>query len=249
MRLSGKRALITGADGGIGAALTAGLAGAGAEVVLHSRRSGGAAALCEDLRRQGHSAETVHGDVRSAEQVQAFVDDATANGRALDILVNNAGQLSTTPFLELSEEEFIGVIDTNLSGYFRVGQAVCRRMADAGWGSVINIASTRQVQAWPGNTAYATSKGGVAMLTRSMALELAPLGIRVNSVAPGTFLTNLNRDYLSDPEFVRGRIRQIPMGRLGEVDELIGAVLYLASDDASFTTGASIMIDGGQTLW
>lgn len=248
MRLTGKRALITGADGGIGSVLAVGLAEAGAEVVLHSRREGGAATLCGDLRRQGHSAVTVHGDVRDPQQVQAFVDDAT-NGRALDVLINNAGRMSTKAFLELSEEEFTGVLDINLGGYFRVGQATCRHMVDAGRGSVINIASTRQVQAWPGNTAYATSKAGVAMLTRSMALELAPLGIRVNSVAPGTFLTALNRDYLSDPEFARRRMEQIPMGRLGKLDELVGAVTYLASDDASFTTGASIMIDGGQTLW
>src|SRR5690606_10352613 len=108
---------------------------------------------------------------------------------------------------------------------------------------------TRQTQSWPGSLAYATSKGGIAMLTRSMALELAPLGIRVNSIAPGTFETELNRHYLSEPGFKRERIGSIPAGRYGDVKEVVGAVVFLASDEASFVLGASIAIDGGQTLW
>ncbi len=248
-KLAGKRALITGADGGIGSALTRGLAGHGAAIVLHSLQPGAADELATQLRDSGTETWTVHGDVTNDDDVLRFTDAATADGLPLDILVNNAGRMSTQGFLESDVTDFANVINTNLVGYFRVGQAVCRHMARRGSGAVVNISSTRKVQAWPGSSAYATAKAGVEMLTRSMALELAPLGVRVNSVAPGTFLTNLNSEYLTDPEFRAQRVGRIPIGRLGEVSELVGAVAHLASDEASFTTGASLMVDGGQTLW
>ncbi len=248
-RLAGRRALITGADGGIGSTLARGLAAEGCALALHAHHAGGAEALAAELRAAGGVAHAVTGDVRVRADVDAFVADALDALGGLDILVNNAGVMSTASFLEMSEAEWERTLGTNLGGYFHVGQAVARHMVGSGAGSIVNVASTRQVQAWPGSAAYATSKAAIAMLTRSMALELAPHGVRVNSIAPGTFLTDLNRDYLSDEEFAAARIRTIPAGRLGRTEELIAAVVYLCSDDASFTVGASIMIDGGQTLW
>jgi NAD(P)-dependent dehydrogenase (short-subunit alcohol dehydrogenase family) len=249
MKLANRRALVTGANGGLGSALAAGLAREGASVALQVRKEGSGDELLESIRSAGGTAEVVVGDVTAPGGAAAIVADATAALGGLDILVNNAGIMSATPFLELSEEEWRRVIDTNLTGYFLVGQAAARQMASTGGGAIVNVSSTRQIQSWPGSSAYASSKGGIAMLTRSMALELAPLNIRVNSIAPGTFLTNLNRHYLTDPEFQQKRVASIPAGRYGETDEVVGAVVFLVSDEAAFVIGASLMIDGGQTLW
>ncbi|MER7006933.1 glucose 1-dehydrogenase [Dactylosporangium sp. NPDC000555] len=248
-RLKGRRALVTGANGGLGSAISRALAAAGASVALHARVRESARELHEAILAAGGVAEIVTGDVRTAEGAGSIVAQAVEALGGLDILVNNAGIMSTVPFLDLGEDEWREVIDTNLTGYFLVGQAAAREMTAAGRGAIINVSSTRQVQCWPGSLAYASSKGGIAMLTRSMALELAPLGIRVNSIAPGTFVTGLNRSYLLDPEFMQRRIATIPVGRYGEVEEVAGAVVFLASDEAAFVVGTSIGIDGGQTLW
>jgi NAD(P)-dependent dehydrogenase (short-subunit alcohol dehydrogenase family) len=249
LRLRGRRALVTGANGGLGSAIATGLAREGAAVALQVRSAGSGDELRDRIRADGGTAEIVQGDVTAPGGAAALVERALGALGGLDILVNNAGVMSTSPFLELSEEEWRRAIDTNLTGYFLVGQAAARTMVAGGGGSIINVSSTRQIQSWPGSTAYASSKGGIAMLTRSMALELAPLGVRVNSIAPGTFMTGLNRHYLLDPEFKEKRIATIPAGRYGELDEVAGAVVFLASDEASFVIGASLMIDGGQTLW
>jgi NAD(P)-dependent dehydrogenase (short-subunit alcohol dehydrogenase family) len=249
LRLRGRRALVTGANGGLGSAIATGLARDGAAVALQVRSAGSGDELRDRIRADGGTAEIVQGDVAAPGGAAALVESAIGALGGLDILVNNAGVMSASPFLELTEDEWRRVIDTNLTGYFLVGQAAARHMVAAGSGTIINVSSTRQVQSWPGSTAYASSKGGIAMLTRSMALELAPLGVRVNSIAPGTFVTGLNRHYLLDPEFKEKRIASIPAGRYGEIDEVAGAVVFLASDEASFVVGASLMIDGGQTLW
>jgi NAD(P)-dependent dehydrogenase (short-subunit alcohol dehydrogenase family) len=248
MRLSGRIALVTGASGGLGSAIAVGLAAEGAAVALHARNADAAGVVRRRIEEGGGRATVVTGDVRDPDEVDAMLAAAEADLGPLDILVNNAGVMSTAPFLDLSAAEWDKVLDTNLKGYFVVGQRVARGMAERRYGRIINVSSTRQVQAWPGSTAYCASKGGIAMLTRVMALELAPFGICVNSIAPGTFLTDLNRGYLSDPEFQAARIATIPAGRLGEPDDLVAATVLLASDDAAFIVGASLMIDGGQTL-
>jgi NAD(P)-dependent dehydrogenase (short-subunit alcohol dehydrogenase family) len=248
-RLAGRRALVTGANGGLGSAIALGLARAGAAVAVHSRRAEAGDVVRDAIRASGGVAETVTGDVTSAADVAEMMRQTVSGIGGLDILVNNAGIISTTPFLELEEEEWRRVIDTNLTGYFLVGQAAARIMVAGGRGSIVNVSSTRQVQAWPGSLPYSSSKGGIAMLTRSMALELAPLGVRVNSIAPGTFVTELNRHYLTEPDFREKRIATIPAGRYGNLDEVAEAVVFLASDDASFVVGASLAIDGGQTIW
>jgi NAD(P)-dependent dehydrogenase (short-subunit alcohol dehydrogenase family) len=249
MRLEGKRALVTGANGGLGSAIALGLAREGAQVALHSRRVGAALDLRNEIMENGGVAETVSGDVSVGADAESVVARTVEIFGGIDILVNNAGIMSTASFLEMPEAEWRRVIDTNLTGYFLMGQAASRRMVAAGSGAIVNVSSTRQTQSWPGSLAYASSKGGIAMLTRSMALELAPLGVRVNSIAPGTFVTNLNREYAEDPQFKSKRVATIPAGRYGETDEVVGAVIYLTSDEASFVVGASLVIDGGQTLW
>jgi NAD(P)-dependent dehydrogenase (short-subunit alcohol dehydrogenase family) len=249
MKLRDKTALITGAFGGLGAAIARGLAAEGASVALHGRDTSAVTALRDQIVAGGGRAVSVTGDVRDPGQVDAMVTLAVDELGSVDILINNAGVMSTASFLELSVDEWDKVLETNLRGYFLVGQRVAREMAARSYGRIVNISSTRQVQAWPGSTAYCASKGGIAMLTRVMALELASHGIRVNSIAPGTFLTDLNREYLSDPDFQAKRIATIPAGRLGVPDDLVAAAILLSSDEADFIVGASLMIDGGQTLW
>lgn len=247
--LEGRRALVTGASGGLGSAIAVGLARAGASVAVHARDEAAGEAVRDSIRAEGGTAELVTGDVTRSADVASVVEATVTCLGGLDILVNNAGIMTTTPFLDLDESEWRRVIDTNLTGYFLVGQAAARHMVGEGRGSIVNVSSTRQVQAWPGSLPYASSKGGIAMLTRSMALELAPHGVRVNSIAPGTFVTDMNRGYLTDPEFRSRRIATIPAGRYGETEEVVQAVVYLASDSASFVIGASLAIDGGQTIW
>lgn len=241
--------LLTGADGGIGRSLAEAVARAGAAVALHSWHEGATDALCEELRAEGTRVTQVHGDVRSPTAVEDFVSAAEDGLDGLDGLVSNAGVMGEAPVLDMTHEEWRRVIETNLDGCFLVCQAAGRRMVAGGGGAVVTVASTRQVQAWPGSAAYAASKAAVASLTRSFALELAPYGVRVNSIAPGTFPTGLNRHYLGDPDVAAARIARIPAGRLGRTSELAGATIHLLSEEASFTTGASLMIDGGQTLW
>lgn len=247
MSLAGRVAIVTGARGGLGTAIARSLASQGASLVLHDREGWNP----EVVSRQFPFDRVlpVSGDVRNEDDIDRAVTSVLREFGRIDILINNAGVMSTTSFLELTSAEWDEVIDTNLKGYFLFGQRAARTMASLGWGRIVNVASTRQVQAVPGSTAYCVSKAGVAMLTRVMALELAPMGIRVNSIAPGTVLTGLNRDYLSEPAFQAERIARIPAGRLGRPEDVVAAVDLLVSDAAEFMVGACLMVDGGQTLW
>ncbi|WP_161500405.1 SDR family NAD(P)-dependent oxidoreductase [Streptomyces antimycoticus] len=249
MTLEDKAALITGASGGLGSAIAHGLARRGVRVAAHGRDPSTVAKLVHSISDEGGTAVPIVGDVTSQADAERMVNESLEQLGGFDLLVNNAGVMSTSSFLEMDETEWSRVLDVNLGGYFRMGQAAARVMVDQGSGSIVNVSSTRQRQAWPGGTAYATSKGGIAMLTNSMALELAPLGVRVNAIAPGTFVTNMNRQYALDQDFKSKRIATIPLGRYGEPDEVVAAVAYLASDEASFVVGTTIFIDGGQTLW
>ncbi len=249
MRLLDQVAVVTGASRGLGKAIALGLAREGAHVaVCYLSDADEAEGVAAEIRAMGRRAIIVQVDTRIRSQIHAMVDRVMAEFGRIEILVNNAGIMNTTPFLELTEEEWDNVLNTNLKGYFLAAQACARPMAAAGYGRIVNVSSTRQEQANWGNTAYCSAKGGIYMLGRVMAVELAAKGICVNSIAPGTIITDLNRHYMSDDEFRNRRISQIPIGRLGEVEDVVGAAVFLASKEAAFCVGASIMIDGGQTL-
>jgi NAD(P)-dependent dehydrogenase (short-subunit alcohol dehydrogenase family) len=249
MRLLDQVAIVTGASRGLGRAIAIGLAREGARVAV-GYRSGSAEAeeVVAEITKLGRGAIAVQADTSVRTQIQAMVDRTVAEFGQLDILVNNAGVMNTSSFLALTDDEWDKVLNTNLKGYFMTAQICAREMVKRRYGRIVNVSSTRQEQANYGNTAYCASKGGIYMLNRVMAVELAAQGICVNSIAPGTIVTDLNRHYLSDDEFRARRVAQIPVARLGETEEVVGAAVFLASKEASFCIGASIMIDGGQTL-
>ncbi len=252
MRLEGKRALVTGGSRSIGRAIALGLAREGADVAVHYRRSredaGSAAGEIEAL---GRRAGVVQGSTDSRADVERFVAEANDLLGGLDILVNNAGILKRTPLLAISEEEWDRILNVNLKGYFLVGQAVARRMVEAETrGAIVNVSSAGQAVAAPNLTHYCVSKAGVEMLTKQMALELAPHRIRVNAIAPGLIETDMNRTDIARPEFRKRRLARIPLGEIGVPDDLVGAVAYLASNrEARLVTGATLFLDAGQTIW
>ena len=252
MRLEGKRALVTGGSRSIGRGIALGLAHEGADVAVNYRRSReDAESAVREIEAMGRRAIAVRGSTDSRPEVERFVGEADEFLGGLDILVNNAGILKRTPFLEIDEEEWDAIQSVNLKGYFLVGQAVGRRMVEAGAaGAIVNVSSAGQAVAAPNLTHYCVSKAGVEMLTKQMALELAPHGIRVNAIAPGLIETDLNRADIAQDEFRERRLARIPLGRIGVPDDVVGAVVYLASnDEARLVTGASLFIDAGQTIW
>lgn len=250
MKLQGKVSVVTGASKGLGRAIALGLAKEGSKLVVNYNGSPDAAEeVAAKIRETGGEAIVCKADTSSKREVDQLFRTAIDTYGKIDVLVNNAGIAFNTPFLEIPEEEWDKLIGINVKGYFLCGQAAAKWMAQQGTGGkIINISSTRQVQSHPGNVHYCTSKGAIYMMTRCMALELAPLGIHVNSIAPGTIPTNLN-PAMNDPEFREKRVTQIPVGRLGVPEDLVGAAVLLASSESDFMSGASIMIDGGQTLW
>ena len=250
--LDGRRALVTGGSRGIGRAIALALARAGADVVVNFReRESEASAVAAEVRALGRKAATVRGDTSKPDDVARFVDEAAAILGSIDLLVNNAGVLARTPFLEVTESEWDRTMATNLKGYFLVGQAVARRMTAAGIaGTIVNVSSSVEALAAPRVTSYAVSKAGVAMLTKQMALELAPHRIRVNSVCPGLVETDLNRADLSDADFRARRLSRIPLGEIGSPDDIASAVVFMSSTSgARLVTGASLYVDGGKSIW
>ena len=251
MRLEGRRALVTGGSRGIGRAIAVGLAREGADVAVNYRSSrADADAAVRDIEGLGRRAVAVRGSTGSRSDVERFVAEADDFLGGIDILVNNAGILKRTAFLDIGEDEWDAILNVNLKGYFLVGQAVARRMAQAGTpGTIVNVSSAGQAVAGPNLTHYCVSKAGVAMLTKQMALELAPHGIRVNAVAPGLIETDMNRSDIAQDDFREGRLARIPLGLIGTPHDVAGAVAFLASnDEARLVTGASLFIDAGQTI-
>jgi len=243
--LAGRTALVTGSSRGIGLALARGLGRAHARVVLNGRRPEAVAAAVDALRAEGIDAQAAPFDVTDGAAVEAGVARVEADIAPLDVLVNNAGVQHREPLHEIPEAAFRGVLETNLMAVFLVGQAVGRRMVGRGRGKIINIASEMSELARPTVGAYAAAKGGVKMLTQAMCADWAPHGVQANGIAPGFFITELNRALAEDPEFdawLRGRT---PAGRWGEVDELVGAAVFLASDASSFVNGQLLFVDGG----
>ena len=252
MRLEGRRALVTGGSRSIGRAIALGLAREGADVAINYRRSReDAESAVREIEEMGRRAVVVQGSTDSRSDVERFVAEAHDFLGGLDILVNNAGILKRTPLLEISEEEWDAILNVNLKGYFLVGQAVARRMVEDGTaGAIVNVSSAGQAVAAPNLTHYCVSKAGIEMLTKQMALELAPHKVRVNAIAPGLIETDMNRADIGQADFRERRLARIPLGEIGVPDDLVGAVVFLASnDEARLVTGASLFIDAGQTIW
>ena len=252
MRLEGIRTLVTGGSRGIGRAIAIGLAAEGADVAVgyHAHRDA-ADGVVDAVQALGRRSAAVHGDTATRDGAEAAVDAAETFLGGIDLLVNNAGVLKRTPFLELDEDEWDWVIDTNLKGYFLVGQAAARRMVARGAeGAIVNVSSAGQALAAPNLAHYCVSKAGVEMLTKQMALELAPHRIRVNAISPGLIETDMNRRDIADPAFRERRMARIPLKEIGAPEDLVSAVVFLASNqEARLITGASLFIDGGQTIW
>jgi NAD(P)-dependent dehydrogenase (short-subunit alcohol dehydrogenase family) len=245
VRLQDKAALVTGAGRGNGRAIARGLAREGARLVIADISRENAERTASELREAGGEAVAVQVDVTKRAEVELMVEATyTAFGR-LDILVNNAGVLTRRPFLELPEEEWDQVMAVNLKGVFLCSQAAARRMVTSGGGCIINISSVNAVSTTPFTVHYCASKAGVSNLTKGMALALASVKIRVNAVAPSAILTDMSKGRLDTPEGEAAELARTPLGRLETSEDLIGPVVFLASQDAEFVTGTTLVVDGG----
>lgn len=244
--LAGKVALVTGASSGIGReiALRLGAAGAAIAVNYHSHPEQ-AQAVVDEITGAGGRAMAVQADVGNADDVSRMVDAVVGELGGLDVLVNNAGMEMRRPILDVKAEEWDRVLGVNLRGAFLCLQAAARVMAGRGGGSIVNISSVHEELAFPGFAPYAASKGGLQMLMRTAALELAEHGIRVNNVAPGAIATPINEDEWSDPAKLKALQAIIPLRRVGKPAEVAEAVLFLASDRSSYVTASTYFVDGG----
>lgn len=246
-RLDGRLALITGSSAGIGLALARGLAQAGAAVVLNGRDAGKLQAAASALVAEGLEVHARAFDVCDAEAVEAAVAQIEADIGPLEVLVNNAGIQRRGPFAEFARSDWQDILRTNLDAPFIVGQAVARRMLPRGRGSIINICSVQSELGRPGIAPYTATKGALKMLTKGMAIDLGPHGIRVNGIGPGYFKTELNQKLVDDPAFSAWLVNRTPSRRWGEVDELAPAAVFLASDASAFVNGHILYVDGGVT--
>jgi len=247
--LTGKVALVTGASKGLGSAIAVGLAKAGARLALCARSREGLAETRAAVEAAGGEARTFEMDVLSRASVRDAVGAAVAELGRIDILVNNAGVNVRKPALELAEEEWDRVVDTNLKGYFLVAQAVGAHMVARRSGKVINVSSIFGAVGMNNQLAYAASKGGVGQLTKVMAIEWAPHGVTVNAVGPTYFETPLVAALRNDPERFQFINERTPMGRWGQPEELVGTIVYLAAPASDFVTGQTVYVDGGWTIW
>ncbi|MGZ9812282.1 glucose 1-dehydrogenase [Pseudoroseicyclus sp. H15] len=241
--LTGRRALVTGGGRGIGLALAKGLAAAGAEVVLNGRNEAALREAAEGLP----GARVLPFDVADRAAVQAAVTLFEDEVGAIDILVNNAGIQHRAPLDDFPPEEFARLMEINVSGVFHVSQAVATHMLARGRGKIINIASVNAMLARPTIAPYTATKGAVANLTKGMAADWGRRGLNCNAIAPGYFETEMNSALRADPAFHGWLEGRVPQGRWGQVDELAGACVFLASDAASYVNGVTLFVDGGLT--
>jgi NAD(P)-dependent dehydrogenase (short-subunit alcohol dehydrogenase family) len=246
--LAGKVAFVTGAGRGLGRAGALALAKAGADVVLVSRTRSQLEETAAAVETLGRKSLVAIADTRNAAGVEAAVRAAVEAFGRIDILFNNAGTNVRKNVVDMPDEDFHTIMDTNVKGAFLVARSVARQMILQRSGAIVNMSSMSAASAEPTKAVYAASKGAMALLTKGLALELAPYGIRVNAIAPGYMLTSLVKGGLdADPARKQRVLARIPLGRLGEPEEIGGALVFLASEAARYVTGASISIDGGWT--
>ena len=250
--LEGRRAIVTGAASGIGRATAERLGAEGASVCVNYYSDDDAPAAEEvvgAIRAHGPRALAIQADVGEEEQAKRLVAAAAEELGGLDLLVNNAGIENKAPLLDLSLEDWERILTTNLTGSFLCLREAASVMAAGGGGVVVNISSVHEFIPWPGYAHYCASKGGVKLLMETAARELAPYGIRVANVAPGAIATPINKEVLDDPEAKRAVEGEVPLGRFGEPGEIAAAVAWVASDEASYVTGTTIVVDGGMSLY
>jgi NAD(P)-dependent dehydrogenase (short-subunit alcohol dehydrogenase family) len=244
--LTGKVAIVTGGAGGLGRPIALGLAKAGADVVIDDLEKANPQAVADEVKKLGRKALAVSYDVTSAESMQQMVDQVKKEFGHIDILVNVAGINARFSAEEMPPEEYEKVVRFNTLGTFLPCQAVGKLMIEQKKGKIINMGSVRGwVAPSMGGSAYATSKGGVHQLTRTLAVEWAKHGINVNAVAPALIMTDMTREFLSKPEVYSKMTAEIPLARLGAPEDLLGAIILLASDDSDYITGQIIYVDGG----
>jgi NAD(P)-dependent dehydrogenase (short-subunit alcohol dehydrogenase family) len=247
-RIDGKVALVTGGSRGLGRAIAEALATAGASVVVSARQPDGARNAAEDIAEStGQETLGVSADVSVAPEVEAMVARVLDTFGRIDILVNNAGINIRGPIEQLAESDWDAVLDTNLKGPWLCCRAAAGPMKRQKWGRVINVSSMLGEISMPGRTPYASSKGGLTLLTKTLALEWAKDGINVNALCPGPFATEINTPLLNDPAARAQMEANVPLGRWGDPMELGPAAVFLASEASSFMTGATLFVDGGYT--
>lgn len=245
LSLEGKHALVFGGTSGLGRSIAIGFAEAGADVVPVSRRAEEVARTAAEVRALGRRSLELTADVTKRAEIQKVVDAMVQEMGRIDILVNSAGTTKKIPSLELSDEDWNRVMDINLKGTWYACQIVGRQMKDQLSGRIINMASLGGFQSLHEATVYVASKGAVVMLTRNLGAEWTPYNITVNAIAPGVFETPLNRELINKPDRKASIMAHTPMKRFGNLEEIRGAAIFLASDSASFVTGEVISVDGG----
>lgn len=245
--LTGRTALVTGSTMGIGYALARGLAQAGAKVLLNGRNPQRLEEAVEALKAEGLQAEALGFDVTDHGGARAAIDGYEAEEGPIDILINNAGMQHRGPLEEFDPEAFDRLMRTNVYSAFYVGQACARHMIGRGAGKIVNIASVQSALARPGIAPYTASKGAITNLTKGMATDWAKHGLNCNAIAPGYFKTPLNAALVADPEFSAWLEKRTPAGRWGDVDELVGACVFLCAPASSFVNGHTLFVDGGIT--
>ncbi|MGQ9655983.1 MAG: SDR family NAD(P)-dependent oxidoreductase [Thermodesulfobacteriota bacterium] len=243
--LAGRVAIVTGGGKGIGRAIALGLAGAGAKVVIAARTASEIESVAKEIRSQGGEARAHVTDVGVSDQVDALVAGSLDAFGRIDILINNAARSFLRALFDLREDGFDKIFDTNVKGTFLLSRAVAKVMKEQGGGRIVNITTVGAVRGGAGMGVYHASKAAVKMLTMCMAVEWAPYNILVNAVGPALTKTHFSRPLWANPEVEHQIAMRIPMGRLAEPEDIVGAVLFLCSDSAAFITGQSLYVDGG----
>lgn len=250
MKIEGKVALVTGSSQGIGQAIAIRLASEGADIVINYRsHSEGAEETKVKVEEAGRKALVIKADLGIVSDIHQMVESAVQHFGKLDILVNNAGLEKSAVFWEVTEEDYDRVLNVNLKGVFFATQAIVQHLKETQrTGKIINISSVHEELPFPHFTAYCASKGGMKMMMRNLAVELGPLGITVNNVAPGAIETAINKSLLNDPEKLNAVLKNIPLNRMGKPEDVAAMVAFLASSDSDYITGSTFFVDGG-LLW